>query len=108
MKAQKKDNHEKDKELNKEKKEQQNFFSPNDNSGENRQNPEDPKERKKNMIYRIVFFMLLLLTFGVNVALFARNKSEDRTHIEYHEFKQNLTEDNVEKVIIETNILNID
>ena len=108
MKAQKKDNHEKDKELNKEKKEQQNFFSPNDNSGENRQNPEDPKERKKNMIYRIVFFMLLLLTFGVNVALFARNKSEDRTHIEYHEFKKNLTEDNVEKVIIETNILNID
>ncbi|MBQ3515225.1 MAG: ATP-dependent zinc metalloprotease FtsH [Lachnospiraceae bacterium] len=113
MKEQKKEKDEnvkdkKDRELKKEKKEKQSFFSFHDENEENGQEQEEPKDKKRIFIYRIFFWFLLLLTFGVNIALFVKNQSEDRSHIEYHEFKQYLTEGNVEKVTIETNVLNID
>ena len=89
-----------------EKKGNQGFFSGmQEGDGEN---TEDPKMKKKRMIYRLVFWILLLVTCGVNIALFARGKKDDRTHIEYQEFKQYLEEGKVEKVVIETNLLNID
>ena len=108
-KEQKKDKNEKD--LNQEKKERKNFFfvdDDDDDDDEQEYDSKDPKARKKNLFYKLLFILMLIFTIVLNTVFILTDKNGDRTHIEYQEFKQYLAEGNVEKVVIETNILNID
>ena len=113
-KKQKKDKNEKDlkkeKDQKQEKKEKWNFLllGDNDDDDDDDDNPEERKDKNKNWFYRVSILLLALLVIGLNLVLSLSNSKKDRTHIEYQEFKQYLAEGNVEKVTIETNLLNIE
>ena len=80
----------------------------NDDDDDDDDNPEERKDKNKNWFYRVSILLLALLVIGLNLVLSLSNSKKDRTHIEYQEFKQYLAEGNVEKVTIETNLLNIE